>query len=100
MVLALYTKNKLHQYQFNNGSININGQNIEYTAGTNCAPNTNTKTSHTIFDDDEFEDYGITFNAEYKLYNVFSETNINGKYFRKQLKSKMIMKKHFLNLLE
>ena len=81
LVLALYTKNKLHQYQFNNGSININGQNIEYTAGTNCAPNTNTKVSHTIFDDDEFEDYGITSNAEYKLYNVFSETNVNGKYF-------------------
>ena len=81
LVLVLYIKNKLHQYQFNNGSININGQNIEYTAGTNCAPNTNTKVSHTIFDDDEFEDYGITFNAEYKLYNVFSETNTNGKYF-------------------
>ena len=81
LVLALYTKNKLHQYQFNNGSININGQNIEYAAGTNCAPNTNTKVSHTIFDDDEFEDYGITSNAEYKLYNAFSETNTNGKYF-------------------
>ena len=81
LVLALYTKNKLHQYQFNNGSININGQNIEYTAGINCAPNTSTKAPHTIFDDDEFEDYGITSNAEYKLYNVFSETNTNGKYF-------------------
>ncbi len=81
LVLTLYTKNKLHQYQFNNSSININGQNIEYTAGTNCAPNTNTKASHTIFDDDEFEDYGITSNAEYKLYNIFSETNTNGKYF-------------------
>lgn len=81
LVLALYTKNKLHQYQFNNGSININGQNIEYTAGINCAPNTSTKAPHTIFDDDEFEDYGITSNAEYKLYNVFSEINTNGKYF-------------------
>ena len=29
LVLALYTKNKLHQYQFNNGTININGQNIQ-----------------------------------------------------------------------
>ena len=62
-------------------TININGQNIEYTAGINCASNANTKVSHTIFDDDEFEDYGITSNAEYKLFNVFSETNVNGKYF-------------------
>lgn len=81
LLLNLITKSGNSCYQFNNGTISMSGSNIVYTPNGTTQYCNNTKTTYTIFDDYDLQDYGIENGAKFKLYNVFTEVASENRYF-------------------
>lgn len=81
LLLNLITKSGNSCYQFNNGTISMSGSNIVYTPNGTTQYCNNTKTTYTIFDDYDLQDYGIVNGTKFKLYNVFTEVASENRYF-------------------
>lgn len=81
LLLNLITKTGNSCYQFNNDTISMSGSNIVYTPNGTTQYCSNTKTSYTIFDDYDLQDYGVENGAKFKLYNVFAEVASENRYF-------------------